>query len=73
MLPATIGILSLSAVLFYLGLLSARRAAQTRDKDASVSSIQSTEIRRDKKRDDNNRENPDAMAMAGPTGANSKK
>jgi len=73
MLPATIGILSLSAVIFLLGMLSARRAARIRHKEAKESMARDSRKQLERLLQDKNRENPDAMAMAGSAGMNSVK
>jgi hypothetical protein len=71
MLPATVGILAVSAVVFILGWTSARRAARSRDEvekkmptpRQSVAKVE--EATRGRNRiQDNNREHPEAMAMA---------
>jgi hypothetical protein len=72
MLPATIGILSLAGLVFVSGLLSARRAAQSRSKTLR-GPLDTPTKKLDGDPTDKNRENPAAMAMAGPTGLNSGK
>jgi len=71
MLPATIGILSLSAILLVFGVLSARHARRTASTDIRATTVSQNEA--NKPSQASNRENPAAMAMSGSADANSVK
>jgi hypothetical protein len=65
MFPATVGFLSLVAVVFFFGVLSARNASRHRSEERSVPSQPSdSPVSRNRRNQDD--ENP-AMAMAGAT------
>ena len=68
MWPATIGVLSLSAILFLFGVLSARQSRRAREKSMSIRAAQLKEASQSSH--NGNRENPSAMAMSGETKAN---
>jgi hypothetical protein len=66
MLPAAIGVLSLAAIVFFVGMISARNAARRRRAHAhqdilAVAAADSVKKNPDK---ENNQENPEAMGMA---------
>ena len=69
MWPAVLGLLSLALVVFFFGMISARTRVHIRRARPSTETVATPENR--EARLGNNRENPDAMAMA--TGARTNK
>ena len=65
MFPASVGFLSLVAVVFFFGVLSARNAARRRNREQSAKPQSSTSHASRDTNDENQ-----AMAMAGATGTN---
>jgi hypothetical protein len=69
MLPATVGFLSLVAIVFFFGVLSAHNAAKSRKASGAYRAIPNSSP--DKKTNESQKAKQDpAMAMAGATGAN---
>jgi hypothetical protein len=71
MLPATIGIVTLSAILLVFGILSAKRAKRLQRHEIARVAAQLHQAQKSSR--DSNQENPSAMAMSGATDANSAK